>query len=184
MMNNILSDVRTLPEVTEDVFILYIAYYFNTLHIKFSTIKLYLSGIGFEYLKMGTKCPLINTGQSCFVRIHAFLNAVKRIQGQAKRPRYPITASILNQMCPILQNGYISTYIGAAFITSFCGFLRCAAITSPQQGFDPSTNVCLNHVTFGDTYVEYNWATPWENVSSDISDQARHKLTCSATETS
>ena len=154
MMNNISSDVRTLPEVTEDVFILYIAYCFDTLHIKYSTIKLYLSGIHFEYLKTGTKCPLINFEQSCFVRIHAFLTAVKRIQGQAKRPQYPITASILNQMCSILQNGYISTYIdsllGAAFITSFCGFLRCSEITSSQQGFDQSTNACLNDVSFGD----------------------------------
>ena len=61
MMNNISSDVRTLPEVTEDVFILYIAYCFDILHIKYSTIKLYLSGIRFEYLETGTKCPLINT---------------------------------------------------------------------------------------------------------------------------
>ena len=92
------------------------------------------------------------------MRVNAFLNAVQRIQGQAKRPRYPNTASILNQMCSILQNRYISTYIdsllGVAFITSFCGFLRCSEITSSQQGFDPSTNVCLNDVSFGDSYVE------------------------------
>ena len=32
MMNNISSDVRTLPEVTEDAFILYIGYCFDKLH--------------------------------------------------------------------------------------------------------------------------------------------------------
>ena len=28
------------------------------------------------------------------------------------------------------------------------------------------------------------WATPWENVSSGVSDQARHKPACAATEAS
>ena len=32
--------------------------------------------------------------------------------------------------------------------------------------------------------LHFIWATPWENVSSGVSDQARHKLTCSATEIS
>lgn len=158
MLRNICSDVRTLPEVTEDVFILYIAYCFDTLHIKHTTIKLYSSGVRFEYMKTGLKCPLINMDQSSGVRIHAFLNAVKRLQGQTKRPRYPITASILSQMCSILQSGFISTYtdslLRAAFITSFCGFLRCSEITASQQGFNSSINVCLNDVTFRDNYVE------------------------------
>ena len=29
-----------------------------------------------------------------------------------------------------------------------------------------------------------NWAIPWENVSSGVSDQARHKPACAATEAS
>ena len=73
LLNNISSDVRKLSEVTEDVFILYIAYCFDTLQIKHSTIKLYLSGICFEYLKTGTNCPLLNSGQATSARIHAFL---------------------------------------------------------------------------------------------------------------
>ena len=32
--------------------------------------------------------------------------------------------------------------------------------------------------------LKYTWATSWVNVSLGIYDQARHKLTCSATETS
>ena len=158
MLNNVCGDVRNLPEVTEDVFIHYIAYCFDTLHIKYSTIKLYLSGVRFEYLKMIVKCPLIGAGQLSCERIHAFLNAVKHIQGQTKRPRYPITASILNQMCSVLQNGFISQYtdslLRAAFVTSFFGFLRCSEITSSQHGFDSSINVCLDDVTFQDSYVE------------------------------
>lgn len=158
LLNNISSDVRKLPEVTEDVFILYIAYCFDTLQIKHSTIKLYLSGIRFEYLKTGTNCPLLNSGQAISARIHAFLNAVKRIQGHTKRPRHPITASVLNQMCSVLQNGYVSTFtdslLEAAFITSFCGFLRCSEITTSQHGFDQTLNVCLSDVTFADTQIE------------------------------
>ena len=32
--------------------------------------------------------------------------------------------------------------------------------------------------------LEYIWATPWENVSLGVSDQARHKPACTATEAS
>ena len=31
---------------------------------------------------------------------------------------------------------------------------------------------------------DHNWATPWENVSLGVSDQARHKLACAATKSS
>lgn len=158
LLNNISSEVKMLPEVSEDVFLLYIAHCYRNLQIKHSTIKLYLSGIRFEYLKTGTMCPLISTGNFYSSRINALLHAVKRIQGQTKHPRHPITASVLNHMCSLLDNGYVSLYtdslLKAAFITSFCGFLRCAELTTSKQTFDPSVNVCLRDVTIYDTHAE------------------------------
>ena len=104
--------------------------------IKDSTIKLYLNGVCFKYLKTGLKFPLINMGQS---------SCVKR---QTKHPQYPITtARILSQMCSLLQTGFISTYkdslLRAAFITCFCGFLTCSEITS--SGDD--SNKDLTHLS-------------------------------------
>ena len=86
LLNNIANNVKMLPELSENVFLQYIAYCYNTLQIKHSTIKLYLSGIRLEYLKEGTLCPLLKTDNPSYLRITALLNAVKRIQGKNKRP--------------------------------------------------------------------------------------------------
>ena len=38
--------------------------------------------------------------------------------------------------------------------------------------------------TYMNISAPYTWASSWKNVSSGISDQARHKPACAATETS
>ena len=142
LLNNITNSVQTLPEVSEDTFLLYIAYCYKTLNIKHSTIKLYLSGIRFEYIKQGINCPLLLKNDFANSRITTLLNAVKRSQETSTRPRQPITASVLSQICVMLKNGYISPFVDtlltAVFITSFFGFLRCGEITISQPEFDPS----------------------------------------------
>ena len=51
LLNNIIESVQPLLEVSEDIFLLYIAYCYKTLCIEHSITRLYLNGIGFEYLK-------------------------------------------------------------------------------------------------------------------------------------
>ena len=157
LLNNIIESVQPLPEVSEDIFLLYIAYCYKTLCIKYSTIRLYLNGIRFEYLKRGIDCLLIRN-DFANSRITTLLNAVKRSQGTSTRPRHPITASVLSQMCLLLKNGYISPFVDkllkAVFVTSFFGFLRCGEITISQPEFDPSKHICLNDVTFCETHVQ------------------------------
>ena len=87
-MNNITQHKDPLPEVSEAVLCLYIAHCFKTSQLRYTTIKLYLSGIRFAYLRTGVPCPLIEFENSS-VRILTLLNAVKRIQGQGIRPRHP-----------------------------------------------------------------------------------------------
>ena len=158
LLNNIANNVKMLPELSENVFLQYIAYCYNTLQIKHSTIKLYLSGIRLEYLKEGTLCPLLKTDNPSYLRITALLNAVKRIQGKNKRLRLPITGGVLKQMCSVLHHGYTSPYtdslLAAAFISCYCGFLRCGEITVSQNKFDPHRNLCLNDVVFFETHME------------------------------
>ena len=158
LLNNITNSVQTLPEVSEDTFLLYIAYCYKTLNIKHSTIKLYLSGIRFEYIKQGINCPLLLKNDFANSRITTLLNAVKRSQETSTRPRQPITASVLSQICVMLKNGYISPFVDtlltAVFITSFFGFLRCGEITISQPEFDPSKNICLNDITFCETHAQ------------------------------
>ena len=118
---------------------------------------MYLCGICFAYLRTGVPCPLIDYDNSS-VQIITLLNAVKRIQGQVKRPRHPIDSTILNKTREIFQTGYISPYMDcllhAAHVTAFFGFLRCGEFTINQQEFDPTTNLCLGDVTFMDNHVQ------------------------------
>ena len=118
---------------------------------------MYLCGIRFAYLRTGVPCPL-NEHDNSSVQIITLLNAVKRIQGQVKRPQHPIDSTILNKMCEIFQTGYISPYMDcllhAACVTAFFGFLRCGEFTINHQEFDPTTNLCLGDVTFMDNHVQ------------------------------
>ena len=157
LMNNITQHIDPLPGVSEDVLCLYIAHCFKTLQLRYTTIKLYLCGIRFAYLRTGVQCPLIGFETSS-VRISALLNAVKRIQGQGKRPRHPIDSSILTKICDILDTGYMSPYIDcllhAACVTAFFGFLRCGELTINQHEFDPNIHLCLGDLTFMDNHVQ------------------------------
>ena len=94
LMTNLAHHMDPLPRVSEDVLCLYIAHCYKNLHLRYTTIKLYLCGIRFAYLRSGVPCPLIEHANSS-VRINTLLNAVKRIQGQVKRPRHPIDSTIL-----------------------------------------------------------------------------------------
>lgn len=159
LMNNIMSSVQCLPTVSEDVIILYIAHCFKTLKLRYTTIKLYLCGIRFAYMKAGIPCPLIRTENSTCLRITAILNAVKRTQGQASHPRQPITATILDKMCSILCRGYLTAYmdclLGTVCVTAFFGFLRCAEFTvNTDTEFDPAFNLCLGDISFHDTHAD------------------------------
>ena len=50
---------------------------FKTLCLRHSTVKLYMCGIRFMYLKAGIPCLLLGGGSSC-VRIYTLLNAKKK----------------------------------------------------------------------------------------------------------
>ena len=157
LLNNITKSMVSLPEISEDIIIMYIAYCHKTLCIRYDTIKLYLSGIRFEYLKRGTKCPLIKSDFST-TRITTFLNAVKRNRDTRKRQRHPITATVLTKMCTMLDCGYKSPYVDsllkAVCITSFFGFLRCGEVTISQNEFNPAKNICLIDIKFCDTHIQ------------------------------
>ena len=110
-----------------------------------------------SYLRTGASCTLIGHDNSS-VRIRTLLNAIKRIQGQVKRPRHPIDDTILNKICEALDNGYISPlYIGCllhvACVTAFFRFLPCGELTINQQDFYPTTHLGLGDLTFMENHV-------------------------------
>ena len=159
MMNNLIFSMDYLPVVSEDILMLYVAHCYRTLKLKYTTIKLYLCGVRFAYLKAGISCPLIRTDNASCTRINTLVNAIKRVQGQANNKRQPITAAILDKMCSILYTGYLTVYMDclliAVCVTAFFGFLRCAEFTiNNGKDFDPAFNLCLGDLTFHETHVE------------------------------
>lgn len=85
LMNNLVHNMDSLPRVSEDILLMYIAHCYRNLQLKYCTIKLYLCGIRFTYIKAGIACPLVRTDNSTLLRINSILNAIKRIQGQTDR---------------------------------------------------------------------------------------------------
>ena len=160
IMNNLVSTMESLPVVSEDIVMIYIVHCYKTLKLRYTTIKLYLCGICFAYLKAGIPCPLIRTDNSQFLRITALLNAVKRIQGQTNSSSQPITATILDEICSVLDMGYyLSPYMDsllvAVCVTAFFGFLRCAEFTvASDKELDPEIKLCLGDLNFLDAHAK------------------------------
>ena len=132
LMNNLVHSTDRLPTVSDHILLLYIAHCYKTLKLRYTTIKLYLCGIRFAYMKAGISCPLVCTNNSTCLRITSILHAIKRIQGQTTKVRQPITATVLDK-CSVLNARYLTPYMDclllAACIIAFFGFLRCGECT-------------------------------------------------------
>ena len=159
LMNNLVHSTDRLPTVSDHILLLYIAHCYKTLKLRYTTIKLYLCGIRFAYMKAGISCPLVCTNNSTCLRITSILHAIKRIQGQTTKVRQPITATVLDKICSVLNARYLTPYMDclllAACIIAFFGFLRCGEFTvTSDREFDSTVHLCLGDVHFHDSHVE------------------------------
>lgn len=106
----------------------FLAHCHNTVKLRFSTIKLYLAGIRYHYLRMNMSNPCSNSE-----RIEFILRGIKKDQGAPNALRFPITSHILQDMCKLLYNGVFSPYTDVLLICvctlAFFGFLRCGEFT-------------------------------------------------------
>ena len=93
-LQGICTPTGRLPVINEDLLIKFVTYCHKSLALKFTTIKLYLSGIRFNYLKYGFDDPLSKRD-----RLECILRGIKRMQGTTatSEKRYPVTFDILKQ---------------------------------------------------------------------------------------
>ena len=126
LLNGIACISQQLPPISEDVLIYFVAHCFTVLKLRHTTIKLYLCGIRYTYLKRGFPNPLETSIGEFLPRLTLILNSVKRIQGVQSVKRLPITFSILRQICLKLRKGifnkYIDCLIETACIVAFLHF--------------------------------------------------------------
>lgn len=140
-----------LPDLTEDLLIYFVTHCHSVLRLRFSTIKLYLCGIRFAYLQAGKYSPLADTDQHKLLRLSTICRAIRKQQGQATKPRLPITYHILQQIVTLLRSGVFSPFLclmfEAACLVAFYGFLRCGEFTV-KHSFDPAFNLCIGDISF------------------------------------
>ena len=140
----------THPAISEDILIYFVAHCVNALQLKYSTIKTYLAGTRFAYIKAGFQDPCCFPNGQSFLRLRAILKAVKKSQDNTVKPRLPITSSILSQCCQILRSGFLGAYEDLVLETAFCmaffGFLRCGEFTCKSHIFDPLTDLSIQDI--------------------------------------
>ena len=89
---------QLLPDISEDLIIKFGTHCSQNLNLKWSSIKLYVSGLRFHYIKAGINSPFSNMD-----RLRYIMSAIRRKQGYAaSSSRYPITFPILYSMCSLL----------------------------------------------------------------------------------
>lgn len=149
-MYNLLPSVSALlPEVSEDILIYFLAHCHQALSLRYTTIKSYLCGIRFEYLRAGRSSPLLDNNGQPYQRLEAIFRSIKKLQGQSTSRRLPITAPILRTLCQTLRAGVFSPFVDTLMATVCCvaffGFLRCGEFTC-QERFDSSIHLCIRDV--------------------------------------
>ena len=101
---------HTYPRVLEEILIYFVAHCFSFLHVKYSTIKTYLAGIRFAYIKAGFQDPCCFQNGLPNQRLKNTLKAVKKSQDNVVKPRLSITAEILRKICKTLRLGVFGPY--------------------------------------------------------------------------
>ena len=117
-----------LPMVNESLLVYFVTHCKSVLKLKYETIKLYLAGIRFYYIRAGHGDMLKGCDQLNYV-----LGGIKRSQNNVTKKRLPITADILKQLWKVLDKGAFSPFVDlmlkCMFSCAYFGFLRCGEIT-------------------------------------------------------
>ena len=95
-----------LPDISEDLIIKFVTHCSQNLNLKWSTIKLYVTGLRFHYIKASINSPFTNMDRSRYI-----MSAIRRKQGYAASSnRYSIMFQILYSLCNLLKVGVFSPY--------------------------------------------------------------------------
>ncbi|XP_071158740.1 uncharacterized protein [Mytilus edulis] len=145
-----------MPPVSETLLMRFVAFCDEHKSLKYSTIKLYLCGIRYYYLQYAGFSPLEQYGKPLLC-LQSILNGLKKKQkGCVKRPRLPITMSLLYKMVMLLRNNFFSLFnnvmLEAACVVAFFAFLRCGEFTI-LSNFDSETHLCVGDLAIFEDHI-------------------------------
>ena len=149
-MTGVLWTNSYMPPLTEESLIHFATHCFKNLHLKCSTIKMYICGIRYKYLESGTNSVFSNASDKLY-RLDALYRGIKKNESHSTKPRLPITFGLLRDICHLLRQMYFTPYtdilLEATCVMAYFGFLRCGEFTI-LHSFDPECNVCMEDVHF------------------------------------
>ena len=118
--------------------------------ISFKTIKVYLSGVQFFSLLIGSNIRIAS-----FPRLYYVLRGIRRLQGDRfRRPRrLPITyqqlLTIFHRVNLQMYTSFQSLMLRSACALAFFGLLRCSEYTSPRRtSFDVDATLLVQDISF------------------------------------
>lgn len=145
-----------MPPLSEESLVHFATHCHINLGLKYSTIKLYICGIRYNFLEAGIINIFNSDCPSKLYRLEAVYRGIKKTEAKITRIRLPITFTILKKICLLLRKGMFSPYIDClmetACVIAFFGFLRCGEFTV-LQSFDPDSNVCNEDITINDDHA-------------------------------
>lgn len=148
IMNGAKFSKHGLPLIQESDLVYFVTHCKSVLKLKHDTIKLYLAGIRFHYIKSGLGDVLKGCDQ-----LHYVLRGVKRLQSNVHHKRFPITTRILAQIWNVLDQGVFSPFVDlmlkCMYSCAFFGFLRCGEITCKSQNVEQFLQISDVHIKPG-----------------------------------
>ena len=136
------------PSTQLAVIAAFVTFAHSQLHLRTSTLHVYLSGLNF-FMKLicGSPCLAITHPQ-----ISMLIRGLQRTEAPATPSRHPLTSDLLLKCLLTLRSGYLSPLIDltleSMFLLAFYGFLRCAEFTSSTSQYSPSRHPSLCDITF------------------------------------
>ena len=123
------STLRTSTSSSREQLIAFVTFCQESLGLRFDTIKLYLAGIRFFYIKRNNVDILKDNLQLPYI-----LRGIKKSQcNLLKGLRLPITFPVLCHMCNVVRQGLFSPFVDcmllAIYVNAFYRFLRCGEFT-------------------------------------------------------
>lgn len=130
--------VHDTPQpASEQTLMSFSAYCFNVLRLTYPTIKLYLAGVRYHFLKRGIPNPMYDgVPPAGLHRLNMVLRGIKK-QQNTREKRFPITYAVLERLCSSLSCGFfgkfVDTMLKAVFSLAFFAFLRCGEFTTKSK---------------------------------------------------
>ena len=139
-----------MPPLTEESLIHFATHCFKNLHLKCSTIKMYICGIRYKYLESG-QILYLAMHLTNFIGLMPYIEELRKNESHSTKPRLPITFGLLRDICHLLRQIYFTPYtdilLEATCVMAYFGFLRCGEFTI-LHSFHPECNVCMEDVHF------------------------------------